>query len=114
METMARESWTDERLDDLSNRVDGGFRDTHAEFALVRSEMRSEFAAVRSEMRSEFAAVRSEMRTEIGSLRSEMHEGFAAIRGELAALNRMLTIALFGLVSTVLGAIVAAVAIHLF
>ena len=52
METMTRDSWTDERLDDLSNRVDGGFSRMDGEFHAVRSEMRSEFAAVRSEIAS--------------------------------------------------------------
>jgi hypothetical protein len=55
-----RETWTDERLDDLNHRVDEGFGEMKGEFRALRSEIRSEFAAVRSEMRAEFGAVRSE------------------------------------------------------
>ena len=34
-----REAWTDERLDDLNRRVDGGFREMREEFRAVRGEM---------------------------------------------------------------------------
>jgi hypothetical protein len=37
--TMARDSWTDERLDDLNHRVDEGFTEMRAEFRSVRGEM---------------------------------------------------------------------------
>ncbi len=96
-----RETWTDERLGDLSHRVDGGFEEVgrefkaqrlemKTEFAAVRSEMQAEFAAVRSEMQAEFAAVRSEMKAEFAAVRSEMRTEFAAVRAEMAALNRTL------------------------
>jgi hypothetical protein len=38
METV-RESWTDERLDDLSHRVDEGFRRIDADIRELRAEM---------------------------------------------------------------------------
>jgi hypothetical protein len=50
MEAM-RESWTDDRLDDLNGKVDA-----------LRLEMRTEFKAIRGEMKEEFVAVRGEMR----------------------------------------------------
>lgn len=50
MAVMAREVWTDERLDDLNHRVDEGFKEMRAEFRGVREEMREEFRAVRVEM----------------------------------------------------------------
>ena len=52
MAVMAREAWTDDRLDDLNRRVDGGFKD-------MRAEMREEFRGIRSEI--------AELRTEIGA-----------------------------------------------
>jgi hypothetical protein len=52
MAVMARDSWTDERLDDLSDRVDSlerrmdeGFREMREEFRTLRSEMNAQFAA---------------------------------------------------------------------
>jgi hypothetical protein len=74
-----RDAWTDERLDDLNHRVDGGFKEVTREFQALRLEMRTEFGAVRSEMATEFGSVRGEMATE-----------FAAVRGEMAAMNRTL------------------------
>jgi hypothetical protein len=50
MAVMAKEAWTDERLDDLNQRVDEGFKETREEFRAVRSEMKSEFQAVRAEI----------------------------------------------------------------
>ena len=64
MAVMAREAWTDERLDDLNLRVDDGFK-----------EMREEFRALRGEMREEFRALRGELR---------------GIRGEISATNRVM------------------------
>jgi hypothetical protein len=61
MAVMAREEWTDQRLDDLNHRVDEGFKEMRTEFRAVRSEMKSESQALRSEMQTEFQALRSEM-----------------------------------------------------
>jgi hypothetical protein len=45
METM-RESWTDERLDDLNNRVGEGFRRVDADIRDLRGEMNGRFDRV--------------------------------------------------------------------
>jgi hypothetical protein len=47
-----RESWTDERLDDLNHKVDEGFRDMREEFRAMRSETRSETQGLRAEIAS--------------------------------------------------------------
>jgi hypothetical protein len=67
MEAM-RQSWTDDRLDDLNGKVDS-----------LRLETRTEFKASRGEMKEEFAAVRAEMREGFAEIRSEMREGFGRI-----------------------------------
>jgi hypothetical protein len=41
-----RESWTDERLDDLNNRVDRGFDRVDADIRTLRSEMKAGFERV--------------------------------------------------------------------
>jgi predicted phage gp36 major capsid-like protein len=84
---MPGESWTDERLDDLNQRVDDGFK-----------EMREEFRAVRSEMRNAFQAMRGDMRDELGAVRGDMRE----IRVEIGALNRTVAQLAFGLVGAIL------------
>ncbi len=86
MAVMAREAWTDGRLDDLNERVNLGF-----------GEMRSEFRAVRTDVKAELGS----MRQEISAMREEMHSEIGAMREEIAALNRTIhqfTIALVGVV----------------
>jgi hypothetical protein len=50
MAVMARGSWTDERLDDLNERVKNGFVENRDETRSVRREMREEFALVHQEL----------------------------------------------------------------
>jgi uncharacterized membrane-anchored protein len=45
MQTM-RDKWTDERLDDLSAKVDRGFEDLKAEIRALRAEMNARFDAM--------------------------------------------------------------------
>jgi hypothetical protein len=57
MAVMAKETWTDHRLDDLNTRVDGGFKETQGEFRALRAEMNGEFQAVRAELGGQIAAL---------------------------------------------------------
>lgn len=52
-----REKWTDERLDDLSTRVDEGFRESREETRLLRIEIRADIASMRTDMDSRFDAM---------------------------------------------------------
>ncbi len=63
-----RESWTDDRMDDLNGKVD-----------VLRVEMRTEFKAVRGDMKEEFHAVRTEMKEEFAAVRGEIKVGFDKI-----------------------------------
>lgn len=82
MEAM-RESWTDDRMDDLNGKVDALHLEMRTDFQSVRADMKEEFAAVRGEMREEFTAVRNEMKEEFAAVRTEMKEEFHAVRGEM-------------------------------
>lgn len=95
MEAM-RESWTDDRLDDLRDSV-GEFRaETRAEFASVRTEMREEFAAVQEE----FKAVRREMATEFTALRQEMKNGFDRMQRLMIQFMGLVVVSLIGFIAT--------------
>ncbi len=74
MPTMVREAWTDERLDDLKEHMDEGFRE-------VKAEIRS---------------TRTELKGEIGELRA----GLEKLGDRIDKLNYVLIAALIGLVST--------------
>lgn len=95
MEAM-RQSWTDDRLDDLRDNVTEFRAETKAEFAGVRAEMRHEFAAVRLEMRDEFAAVRLEMRAGFDSL----NERFDRMQQTMIAFSGLVIAALISLIAT--------------
>ena len=45
---MEREKWTDERLDDLTGRVDSGFAEVKGEIRDLRREMNERFSSVDS------------------------------------------------------------------
>lgn len=47
---MQRVAWTDERLDELSQRMDKGFERVDSDFRDLRAEMNQGFASVRAEM----------------------------------------------------------------
>jgi hypothetical protein len=49
---MSRVAWTDERLDDLSGRMDAGFDRVDRDIRDLRGEMHAGFADVRSEIDS--------------------------------------------------------------
>jgi hypothetical protein len=64
MASMARDAWTDERLDDLNAKVDrldvrmeDGFRGIREEFRSVRGEMKEEFRTVREDMASQYRMI---------------------------------------------------------
>jgi len=87
-----RESWSDDRLDDLNHKFDEGFKDMREEFRAQRTEFRDEFGSVRSEIGG--------VRSEIGGVRSEV----GGLRSEISATNRLLaqvSWAMFG--TTVVG-----------
>ena len=73
MAVMAREAWTDQRLDQLNERVSAGFE-----------EMRSEFKSVRVEIQKESKALRAEVKEDLRDIRGEMGE----LRAEVGSFNR--------------------------
>jgi hypothetical protein len=50
MAVVAREAWTDERLDDLNGRVDRGFGEIRGEFQEIRRETKEELRGIREEI----------------------------------------------------------------
>jgi DNA anti-recombination protein RmuC len=81
MAVMVRETWTDERLDDLSKKVDDGFARVDADIR----ELRAEIGGMRKENKHEFAKVRTEMNQEFASLRAEMNARFEAMNRNFLA-----------------------------
>ena len=53
----ARATWTDERLDDLSRRVDSGFNRIDGDLRQLRTEMSADLNGLRMEMNRRFDAL---------------------------------------------------------
>lgn len=82
-----RESWTDERLDDLKGHMDDGFREVRGEIG----ELRSEVGQVREGL--------GEVRAEIKGISRTLQIGFGIIGSVLALITAML-LGLLGLIAT--------------
>ena len=85
---MPRERWTDERLDDLSKKVDVGFADTKAVIGETKAEMREGFARVDGEIKE---------------VRRDMNARFDKVDERFEALNRNLIGGLFVVVAAMIG-----------
>jgi hypothetical protein len=108
MEAM-RQSWTDDRLDDLRDDLNAFRVETKTEFTSVRAEMKSEFTSVRAEMKAEFAAVRDEMHGEFRALRMEMAVGFGHLHQRFDRLFQTI----IGLVGVMIASLIGFIATQL-
>jgi hypothetical protein len=95
MEAM-RESWTDERLDDLKEDIGNLTRRMDAGFAEGRGELRHEAGSIRDEMKEEFRAVNARFDAMQGSF-DALQRTIIQVGGGVAA---AFCAALVGLVAT--------------
>ena len=87
-----REAWTDDRLDDLANRMDRGFDRVDKDVRELRTETKSEFSLMRGEMCERFEAIdarldninKTMVQAAIG-MTAAFVTGFAALAGLIAA-----------------------------
>lgn len=84
---MVREAWTDERLDDLKDHMDEGFREVRAELLQQRGEM-----ARQKDMDARFEAQQRHMDARFDALNRTMQIGFS--------LSGAVLVALIGLIGT--------------
>jgi hypothetical protein len=84
---MERAMWTDERLDDLARRMDGGFERVDSDIRELRSEVHDQGAGLRGEVQQQG----SELRGEIAALRvTMMRVGGAVIAGLVGVIAAVL------------------------
>jgi ribosome recycling factor len=84
MAVMARENWTDERLDDLAKRIDQGFDSSKVEIRDLRADMDKGFGEVKAEIREVKGEIR-EVGDEVSELRQEMNARFDSMQRTLIA-----------------------------
>jgi hypothetical protein len=76
---MAREAWTDERLDDLTARIDRGFDRVDADIREVRAEMKSGFERADSRV----DALQAELDSRFDSMQRTMIIGFVTLNASV-------------------------------
>lgn len=104
MHVMARETWTDERLDRLASRTDEGFRETKVELRQLREEVAAESTSLRKEL--------GEVREGLGELKAEVKGLGEKMDVRFDALNRTLQIA-FSLIGVVLAGLMGLIGTQL-
>lgn len=104
---MARERWTDERLDKAFDRVDADLREIRVEMKRGFERLDARLESMQSETNARFEALQSETTKRFESAQSEMNLRFDAVQ------RNMMTwaVALFSAIVTLNGAVIAAIAL---
>jgi len=94
-----REAWNDERLDDLKEHMDEGFREVKGEIAGARAELQ----ATRTELKGDIGSLRMELKEEIATTRLELKGEIGELRGGLEKLNARFDRLNFTLIAGLIG-----------
>jgi len=105
VEAPKRTAWTDPRIDDLSERVDAGFKTAdekmEAGFREVRSEMKAGFEKADKKMDAGFKRADERMDAGFARVDSDIRE----LRGDLSGLRKELLVAAVIVIAALLGLI---------
>lgn len=85
-----RQSWTDDRLDDLSCRMDERFDQLEGQIGDARTEARTTANNLRAETKALGRELRGEIKAQGQDLRSEIKAQGKELRGEMAGLEARL------------------------
>lgn len=99
---MERAAWTDERLDDLSRRMDAGFDRVDADIRELRAELRNGLGGVRTELGDGLGGLGAELRGEIGAFRTEIRGEIDALRLTMLRVGGGVIVGLVGVIAAVL------------
>ncbi|MDX6635535.1 MAG: hypothetical protein QOF06_1738 [Solirubrobacterales bacterium] len=108
MAVMPREKWTDDRLDDLNTKVDGGFESVDKRFDKVDKrfdKVDENFRELRGEIKSETSGLRGELKSETTQLRGDMKEMRGELNGRLDSLDKKFDRLTLGIVASAIGII---------
>ncbi len=97
MEVM-REAWTDDRLDDLSRRVEDGFNRVDADLRELRVETKTELTALRGEMNNRFEVLQDRFDARFDRIDAR----FDALQRVLFQFGGVLVAALIGVIATLI------------
>ena len=86
---MERMAWTDERLDDLSRRMDNGFERVDADIRELRGEVRDGFQTMNRKIDEGLLAVNGRIDEGLQAINGKMDAGFQATNGKVEAGYRL-------------------------
>jgi uncharacterized coiled-coil DUF342 family protein len=112
MAVMARETWTDERLDDLTSGMNRGFDRVDTDIREVRgevSELRQEMKAGFERVNDEFKEVRAEMKAGFDRVDDEFKEVRAEMNQRFDAMNRTMVIGFVTLFASIVASVIGAI-----
>lgn len=95
-------AWTDERLDDLADRMDAGFGRTESEIR----ELRIEIGVMRTETRTESRSLGTELKGDMETLRTELKGDIESLRAVMLRFGIAIVVCLVGMIATLGGAVV--------
>jgi len=93
-----RKTWTDDRLDDLAQRVDTGFKELRADMRAQGVEINQRFAAQDEKMDRMFESLHGDMM----SMRGEM----MSMQRDMISIHRTMMIGLATILASTVGAVV--------
>jgi hypothetical protein len=109
MAVMAREAWTDERMDDLKenvnqrfDRVDGTIGELRADGRSGRKQTGDEFAKARSVMKAGFERIEKKFDDKIEGLQAEMNARFDSMQ-------RTMIVCFTGMTASIVASVIGAV-----
>jgi hypothetical protein len=108
-----RETWTDERLDDLNKKVDDGFARLDSDIRELRHEVKAQGESLRADLKAQGEVLRGEMKAQGDELRAENAAQSQDLRAEVNELRREMNERLDSLNHTLVGAVVVIAAAFL-
>jgi len=109
MEAM-HQNWTDDRMDELAERMEAGFAQARVDLASTREELRREIRAQGAELRREIKGQSVELRSEMAGLRNDVTTRLDSMNEILASGQRMMILFSGGLCAALIAALGALVA----
>jgi hypothetical protein len=106
----ARATWTDERLDDLSHRVDDGFNRVDEDLRQMRTEMNSRFDGLEGRLGERIDGVEGRLERRIGSLERQLGGRIDGLEARFDSLQRTMIQVGGGMIVTVLATLATVLA----
>ena len=101
-----RNTWTDERLNDLAQRVDTGFKELRADMRAQGAEINQRLTAQGAEINQRFTAQSAEINERFAAQDKKMDRMFESMHHDMVAMHRTMLIGIATILASTVGAVV--------